>query len=118
MGFVITRYGKIPKEELIVEIIPEFPIIPFSQKVNYLYDSEVDTISAPISIKLSDNRVVYLSESLDCEISEVKWIRAGSSTHNIKIPTTLNPKLAYLVGYLYGDGGFKDIKNSYEMSAK
>jgi len=50
--------------------------------------------------------------------TDIKWIRAGNSIHKIKLPNKLNPKLAYLTGYLYGDGGFKDIKRSYEKNKR
>ncbi|MBT3984867.1 hypothetical protein HOD38_02990 [archaeon] len=114
MIFLKTRYGNIPKNQLIVEEIPDKPQISLPSEVILLYDPNIDEKSAPIILKIKNGKLRRLSSKITTSIDQIEWIRAGSSIHKIKIPTSLDPRLAYLVGYLYGDGGFKDIKNSYK----
>lgn len=113
-NFLITRYGKIPKEELIVEKIPHQPNLKLSNEVNYLYDDSIDKISAPIWIKLHNGIIERLKKESKIKVTDIKWIRTGSSPHKIKLPLHLDPRLSYLVGYLYGDGGFKDIRKTHK----
>ena len=49
----------------------------------------------------------YASENLVQIISCLKYISVSASPHKVKIPT-LNENLAYVVGYISGDGHLKD----------
>ena len=114
--YLKTRFGKIKLKELVVKKIPDNPRIKLPEYISSLYDSEIDKKSASISLKLIKNKLVNLNKNVKLKLKEVKWCRAGSSPHKIKLPKFLDPKLAYLAGYLHGDGGFKDIRKSYNKN--
>jgi len=109
-----TAYGYIPIKELLIESMPNKPSVNLPTYIDYLYNSNYDKKSAPIKIMLKNNKIGILGRNKNIKTKNIKWIRAGNSLHKIRIPLSLDPKLAYLTGYLYGDGGFKDIKNSYK----
>ena len=113
-----TNYGIIPIKELLIEKIPDTPKTKLPEDITLLYDQFFDKLSAPIWVKLKNKKTIQLNENTKTKIKETKWLRAGASIHKIKLPTHLDPKLAYLIGYLYGDGGFKDIRNSYKKHGR
>lgn len=111
-----TAYGIIDDKELIKERIPYKPFIDLPNEAKRLYDPFFDEQSSPISIMLDNKKMIKLKSNTKIKIKDILWIRAGNSIHKIKIPTRLDPRLAYLTGYLYGDGGFKDIRRSYNKN--
>lgn len=81
-----TRYGTIPISEL---VYPDYPSTP--------------SLTLPKS-----NLCAYRNVTINKSVHYI----SGNSPHLVRIPLKVNPKLAYLVGYFYGDAGFKDIERS------
>lgn len=115
MEYVETKYGKIDRSELNSSIIPDYPKVELSINPYELYEPKIDDISTQILLRI--NKKGY-------PIKDIKDYKTGDyfycqgSPHKITIPQFLTPKLAYLVGYIYGDGGFKDVNKSFKQTNK
>src|SRR3989344_931287 len=119
--FIQTSYGKIPENELVLKKIPECPKIVLNNYLNLFYDREID--SKTRLIKIYDKKIRQIGEINGENINEDTFRKSiymgiDSSPHKIKVIKYLNPKLAYFLGYFYGDGGLKDIRRSYKISGK
>lgn len=109
--FLVTRCGKILSSELRIRKIPKKPSIKLPNYLNKLYDREVDEKTNPILIITKENLKVstkeldnYPKKRLDSLFNNPKYFVVLGSKHKIELPNLLDPKLFYLVGYLYGDG--------------
>lgn len=114
--YLKTAYGMIPTNELKVQEIPDEPSVFMDIYANKLYDNEFDHCGANIWIYLNDGTKEKLTKNSEMAITDIGYVRIGSSPHNVSLPFELTPKLAYFVGYIYGDGGFKDIRRSKQVS--
>lgn len=86
-----------------------------------MYHKEIDKKSSDLYIKMKgSNEEVLLPSILNKSYpqNKIAYWKAKGSHHKIYLLTYLNPKLAYLIGYLYGDGGLKDIRRSYKKSGR
>ncbi|MBU2634376.1 MAG: hypothetical protein KJ674_03960 [Nanoarchaeota archaeon] len=119
--FIKTNYGSIPYKELIVSKISNTPKLKIKNYIDIMYDKEIDTKSSNLYLKINKlKKEITLPEVLNKKygLKEVSYWKAKSSSHKITLPTHLTPKLSYLVGYLYGDGGLKDIRRSYNQTKR
>ncbi len=116
---IITKYGKIKTEELDSPNIPNYPSEPLNIPIADLYDKEIDERSSQIFIKTNKEEIpLNKINNLFLQSKEINYFFCKSSPHKITIPKTLTPKLAYVIGYIYGDGGLKDIWKSYRKTRK
>ncbi len=120
--FLKTKYGKIRVNELKIKKIPNTPKMRLPNYLNSLYDQEIDEKTNPILLittpgsKISTEKLKNYSRSyLNYLFNHTKYFRVVGSNHNIRLPRILDPRLSYLIGYLYGDGGLKDIRRSYKI---
>ncbi|MFA4886726.1 MAG: hypothetical protein WC595_00795 [Candidatus Nanoarchaeia archaeon] len=120
MDSLKTRYGSIPFSELKIFDIPGYPKIPLSNYFDKLVNPQIDKKATNIRIELKNGNQIRIStlQLQSLNPSTLKTLQILSSPHIITYPKYLTPKLAYLVGYLYGDGGFKDIRKTYLCSGK
>tara|TARA_Y100000310_G_scaffold345776_1_gene469698 strand:+ start:3186 stop:4121 length:936 start_codon:yes stop_codon:yes gene_type:complete len=113
MNSIVTRYGSIPYNELKICKIPNEPFTQLPDYMSKYYIPEIDKNSSEIHLQLNNHDLVLLDDRTNISLFDVNKIIVKGSQHKIKLPKNLDPKLAYLVGYLQGDGGFKDIRRAY-----
>ena len=116
-----TNYGHIPLNELKISEIPSTPKYKLSNYIKNMHHEEIDKKSSNLYVKINKfNKEILLPSILNKNYShsQIIYWKAKSSPHKIQLPTHINPKLAYLIGYLYGDGGLKDIRRSYKISKR
>ncbi len=115
---LMTRYGSIPNKELIDILVPQQPSVRLRDYISSLYDPLFDDCTIPLSAKMKNGKTILIKSKSKLTLNKIQWVRAGSSPHYVTLPTRLDPRLAYLVGYLYGDGGLKDIRKTYNKVGK
>lgn len=72
-------------------------------RLGKLYDPKFD--KKPPKVVLKNRKEIRLSKFLSCNSqNEILGFRAFGSHLIIKLPSTLNSKLAYLIGCILGDG--------------
>ncbi|MAG52669.1 MAG: hypothetical protein CMH62_01765 [Nanoarchaeota archaeon] len=118
--FTETSYGKIPNNELILAKIPDNPTIALPNYLDKLYD---DIDKETTYLDLLDEDYSKLGKLKNKKVSndlyfETAYLKVRGSAHRIKLIKSINPKIAYLLGYFYGDGGLKDVKRSKKNSGK
>lgn len=122
MNCIKTAYGKIPVKEVEIEKIAEYPRISLPNYLSTFRNNAIDKKSQPILVKLKnkscESELQELQKTKNSEyiLLTAEYFRVRCSPHRITLPRYLNPKLAYLIGYLYGDGGLKDIRRSYKTT--
>ena len=116
---MLTTYGFIADNELIIQNIPKNPKILLNNFISDLYDSEIDCKTSQIEIVFNQKETPLknfqlLNRSLK-EVFFTKEISFKSLGKQVTVlPNCLNPELAYFLGYFLGDGGLKDIKKSFQ----
>ena len=117
--FIETKYGLIPERELFVEEIPDEPRINLPNYLPDLYDKEIDDKTTFIQVLDRDCHLMKEIKDLNEDsktFEDGAYLKVKYSPHKIKIVKFLNPKLSYLLGYFYGDGGLKDIRRSKRIN--
>ncbi len=113
-----TKYGKIILKKPIISKIPNYPKKPLNIKIKDLLDSKVDQKSSFIHMAINGQEISLEKAEENISLSKINFFYSKSSPHKVKLPNVITPKLAYLIGYIYGDGGLKDIWRSYHKSGK
>lgn len=109
-----TRFGVIPDDELVVKSIPQNPKQNFPNYMTQYTDNVLDANCAKVCVNYKSG----LKKNLNflnlkyCSIQDICFLRILGTKHKITLPKQINPQLAYLIGYMYGDGGFKDLHRS------
>ncbi len=109
MSYVKTRYGKIKKRELRLRDIPDSPKVKLNWKFEDLFIDGIDDASN-FNVSYFDRK---FNQIKNLEGDRNVYFRAGSSPHYVKLPIHLDPRLAYFLGYMYGDGSLKNIFKTY-----
>src|SRR3989344_491715 len=115
MTYLKTKYGKIPISELKILKFPDNPIFVLPNYLEKLIDADIDKPNSFIYIYYLDGSTAKIKffDLSQIDFEKVEFLQIAGSPHKIRIPKYLTPKLLYLIGYVYGDGGFKDIRRSY-----
>lgn len=109
MSYVKTRYGKIKKRELRLRAIPDSPKVKLTWKFEDLFIDGIDDASN-FNVSYFDRK---FNQIKNLEGDRDVYFRARSSPHYVKLPIVLDPRLAYFLGYMYGDGSLKNIFKTY-----
>jgi ribonucleoside-diphosphate reductase alpha chain len=97
--------------------------ITADHKVAVLVDGKIETVKLDC-LKPGDEILLLLGNGTETEETELKSItynRSVMSTtlnENVKLPTTLNKDLAYLLGYVYGNGSVRWDEQSIKQTPK
>ena len=118
-GYIQTRYGKINKQDIIIQEIPCFPSKKLRFRLSALHDEEIDKQNSYLYLKNGKNKEKCLNKNIkNYDLEEIDYIYSKGSPHKITVPSKINPKLSYLIGYIYEDGGLKNIRRSYKTNGR